>query len=126
MQRDNLPLPPRRQLSERAANQFFHLASVIAGAFVPTEAQLASLDGRYLTIGNCLVDSPEFGALTIEVHGQGSRQIGTLVRPLHVRELGYDVDAVLLLKRAALQVYGGEGGPRRLINDLHAVMSRYA
>lgn len=117
---------PRRRLSERASGQFFHLTRVIANVFVPTDTEVEALDRAYLSIGNFLADSPEFGALTIEVHGQGSRQIGTLVRPLHVRDLGFDVDAVLLLKRAALQRYPGSQGARRLINDLHTVLKRYA
>lgn len=127
MNRDSLPLPPsRRRMSERASGQFFRMASVIAGVFVPTDKQLESLDERYAAIGTFLVNSAEFGALTLEVHGHGSRQIGTLVRPLHVRELGYDVDAILLLKEGALQLYAGSAGARRLINDLHNVLERYA
>lgn len=127
MQRDSFSLPvPRRHLSERAAGQFFHLTRVIANVFVPTDTEVQTLDRAYLSIGNFLTDSVEFGALTIEVHGQGSRQIGTLVRPLHVRDLGFDVDAVLLLKRAALERYPGSEGARRLINDLYAVLKRYA
>ena len=46
MNRDSLPLPPsRRRMSERASGQFFRMASVIAGVFVPTDKQLESLDG---------------------------------------------------------------------------------
>lgn len=127
MQRDGLSLPPsRRQLSERASGQFFHLTRVIANVFVPTDTEVEALDRAYLSIGNYLADSPEFGDLTIEVHGHGSRQIGTLVRPLHVRDLGFDVDAALLLKRVALQRYPGAEGARRLINDLYTVLKRYA
>jgi hypothetical protein len=127
MQRDNIPLPvSRRPHSERASGQFFHLSSVVANVFVPTDTQLEALDGSYLSIGNYLAESEEFRALTIQVHGQGSRQIGTLVRPLHVREIGFDVDAVLLLKRAAMLRYGGAEGARRLINDLYRVLMRYA
>lgn len=127
MQRDGLSLsPPRRHLSERASGQFFHLTSVIAAVLVPTDSEVEALDSAYVSIGNFLADSPEFGALTIEVHGHGSRQIGTLVRPLHVRNLGFDVDAVLRLKRAALDKYPAPEGARRLINDLHTVLERYA
>lgn len=127
MHRDSLSLPvPRRRMSERAAGQFFHLTRVIANVFVPTDTEVQALDRAYLSIGNFLADSPEFGALIIEVHGQGSRQIGTLVRPLHVRDLGFDVDAVLVLKRAALAHYPGSEGARRLINELHTVLQRYA
>lgn len=127
MQRDRHSLPaPRRRLSRRASGQFFHLTQVIANVFVPTDTEVQALDRAYTSIGNFLADSREFGALTIEVHGQGSRQIGTLVRPLHVRDLGFDVDAVLLLRRAALQLYAGAEGARRLINDLYAVLQRYA
>ncbi len=117
---------PRRRVSERAAGQFFHLTHVISSVFVPTDTEVEALDQAYLSIGNFLADSPEFSALTIEVYGHGSRQTGTLVRPLHVRNLGFDVDAVLLLKRAALQLYASSEGARRLINDLYAVLKRYA
>ncbi|SDM44097.1 nucleotidyltransferase [Polaromonas sp. JS666] len=127
MQRDSIHLSvPRRSHSERASGQFFHLSSVVASVFVPTHKQLETLDGSYLSIGSYLTESEEFRELTIEVHGHGSRQIGTLVRPLHVREIGFDVDAVLLLKRAAMLRYGGAEGARRLINDLHRVLKRYA
>lgn len=127
MQRDGLPLPaPRRRTPEYASKQFFETSKFITAVFVPTEPQLEVLDGAYESIGNFLSESPEFGELAIEVHGHGSRQIGTLVRPLHLREAGFDVDAVLLLKRAAHALYGGADGARRLINKLHAVLSRYA
>jgi hypothetical protein len=126
MQRDSVSLPPRRRSSERASRQFFHLSSVVANVFVPTDKQVEDLDDAYALIGNFVADSPEFRDITIEVHGQGSRQIGTLVRPLHARELGFDVDAVLVLKRSALQRYDGPAGARRLIDDLHTVLNRYA
>lgn len=127
MQRENIPWAAiRRSHSERASGQFFHLASVIANVFVPTDTQLGHLDGSYLSIGDYLAASKEFGDLAIQVHGHGSRQIGTLVRPLHAREIGYDVDAALLLKRGAMQRYGGANGARQLIDDLFAVLNRYA
>ncbi|MGE0350374.1 nucleotidyltransferase domain-containing protein [Hydrogenophaga sp.] len=126
MQRDNFPVPVRRPHSPRAARQFNDLTRLIAGVFLPSATQVEALDRSYESIGNFLTDSPEFGDLVIQVYGQGSRQIGTLVRPLHLREQGFDVDAVLLLQRRAHGVYPGVSGARQLINNLHTVLSRYA
>lgn len=123
MQRENAP---RRAYSPRAARQFNDLTRLIAGVFLPSVTQVAALDRSYESIGNFLTESPEFGDLVVQVYGQGSRQIGTLVRPLHQREQGFDVDAVLLLQRRAHGVYPGASGARQLINDLHTVLSRYA
>lgn len=126
MQRDSVPLPERRRYSPSAARQFNDLTRVIARVFLPSASQVEALDRSYESIGNFLTDSPEFGDLVIQVYGQGSRQIGTLVRPLHLREQGFDVDAVLLLKRNAHGVYVGASGARQLINDLYVVLGRYA
>jgi hypothetical protein len=126
MQRDSVPLPGRRAYSPRAAHQFNDLTRLIASAFLPSASQVEALDGSYESIGNFLTESSEFGDLAIHVYGQGSRQIGTLVRPLHLREQGFDVDAVLLLHRRAHGVYAGPSGARQLINDLHTALSRYA
>lgn len=123
MQRDSFP---RRPYSPRAARQFNDLTRLIAGVFLPSATEVAALDRSYEAIGNFLTESREFEDLVIQVYGQGSRQIGTLVRPLHQREQGFDVDAVLLLQRRALGVYLGASGARQLISDLHTVLSRYA
>lgn len=126
MQRDYIPLPGRRPYSPRAARQFNDLTRLIASVFLPSASQVEALDRSYESIGNFLTESPEFGNLVIQVYGQGSRQIGTLVRPLHLREQGFDVDAVLLLQRRAHGVYLGVSGAKQLIDDLHTALSRYA
>lgn len=126
MQRDNVPVPGRRPYSPRAARQFNDLTRLIAGVFLPSATQVEALDRSYESIGNFLTESYEFENLVVQVYGQGSRQIGTLVRPLHLREQGFDVDSVLLLKRSAHGIYAGASGARQLINDLHTVLGRYA
>lgn len=126
MYREPLPLPQKRRLSFGTSPKFFRLADAIAKVHEPTPTQLDALERSYNSTGQFLMESEEFRDFTISVHPQGSRAIGTIIRPMRRVTEGFDIDIVLRLRRTALSKYGGEQGPVRLINDLHVVLKRYA
>jgi hypothetical protein len=126
MHRDLTPQPVRRSFSDRASARFFYLVDAIARAHEPTQSQLDALESSYQSTGEYLVASPEFRGLLIEVHGHGSRQLGTLIRPIDPAREGFDVDSIIRLNGAALHVYEQPAGPKRLLADLATVMGRYA
>ncbi|QPF72262.1 nucleotidyltransferase [Roseateles sp. DAIF2] len=121
-----LPDPQRRQFTQRASARFFHLVDAVGEAHEPTATQLDALASSYQGLGEFLTDCPEFRGLLKEVHPQGSRELGTLVRPLDAGREGVDIDLVAMMDEAAIFKYGSSDGPARLINDFHAACLRYA
>lgn len=126
MHRDFSIEPPRRRFSVGASARFFYLGEAIARVYEPTQTQLSDLDRAYQSTGEYLVTCPEFDGLLYLVHAHGSRQLGTMVRPMEEFREGFDIDLAACLTREGLQRYGGAGGPARLINDLYAALKRYA
>ena len=120
MHRDFSIEPPRRRFSVGASARFFYLGEAIARVYEPTQTQLSDLDRAYQSTGEYLVTCPEFDGLLYLVHAHGSRQLGTMVRPMEEYREGFDIDLAACLTREGLQRYGGAGGPARLINDLFA------
>lgn len=126
MHRESLPFPQKRQLSLASSPKFFHIVDAVAKYHEPTQTQLDALERSYGATGQYVMESDEFGELTTAVHAQGSRPIGTIIRPTQWRPEGFDIDVVIRLRREAFNKYGGEDGPGRLINDLYQVLRRYA
>jgi len=124
MHRDPLPQPKSRQLAFGSSAKFFGLADAIAKHHEPTPTQLAALERSYQAVGQYVIDSEEFSGLAIRAHAQGSRVIGTIIRPLWSDV--FDIDLVIRLHSSAFQKYVGSNGPVRLINDLYVVLKRYA
>jgi hypothetical protein len=124
MHRDPLPMPLKRQLSRVSSPKFFYLADAIAKFHEPTQTQLDAMERSYGATGRYVMESEEFRDLTLTVHAQGSRVIGTIIRPTKWRPEGFDIDVVIRLRHAANLVYGDS--PAKLINDLYIVLKRYA
>lgn len=124
MNRDPLPQPLKRQLSIHTGFKFFGLVDAVAKHNEPTATQLEALERSYNATSEYIMGSPEFWDLILMVHPQGSRALGTIVRPMRQRPDGFDIDSVMRLKRSVMQKYGQD--PVALINDLHAVAKRYA
>lgn len=124
MFRESLPLPQKRQFSIASATNFFGLADAIARVHEPTATQLAALERSYESVGQYVIDSAEFAGLALRAHAQGSRAIGTIIRPVWAD--AFDIDLVIRLHRSTFQKYAGQNGPARLINDLYTVIKRYA
>lgn len=124
MLRESLPLPQKRQFSIAAATSFFGLADAFARVHEPTATQLAALERSYESVGQYVIDSAEFAGLALRAHAQGSRAIGTIIRPVWAD--AFDIDLVIRLHRSTFQKYSGQNGPARLINDLYTVLKRYA
>jgi len=122
--RDPLPLPTKRQLSRSTGYKFFGLVDAVAKYNEPTQTQLDALERSYNSTAEYVMDSDEFRDLTITVHAQGSRALGTIIRPMRFRPEGFDIDIVVRLRRAAMLKYGHD--PVALINDLYTVVERYA
>ncbi len=122
---DNLPRAVRN-VTAAASARFTYLAEAIARAFEPTATQLQELERAYNATGEYLVECAELGGLVEQVHAQGSRQMGTIVRPMDAKREGFDIDLVVRLSRAALARYGGPGGPALLLEHLFTALKRYA
>ena len=122
---DNLPRAVRN-VTAAASARFTYLAEAIARAFEPTATQLQDLERAYNATGEYLVECAEFGKLVEQVHAQGSRQMGTIVRPMDAKRDGFDIDLVVRLSRAALARYGGPGGQALLLEHLYVALKRYA
>ncbi len=126
MKRENTGGLVRAQRSERTSARFFGLIDTLVRALEPSQTQLDALESSYQSTGEFLVAAPEFQGLLLEIHGHGSRQLGTLVRPLDETRIGFDVDQIARFHQSAIGRYGGPGGPGLLLGDLFAVLSRYA
>lgn len=126
MKRENTGGLIRAQRSERTSARFFGLVDTLVRALEPTQSQLDALESSYQGTGEFLVAAPEFQGLLLEIHGHGSRQLGTLVRPLDETREGFDVDQIARFDQSAMARYGGSGGPGLLLGDLFTVVSRYA
>jgi hypothetical protein len=111
--------------SPRSESFVVRLVETIGGALEPTDAQLATLERSYNSTSEFLVQCPEFEGHLEGIHAQGSREMGTMTRPLRNKE-GFDVDLVARLNRAAWKVYSGPGGATTLVNRLHSAVDRYA
>jgi hypothetical protein len=115
-----------RNVTASASARFTYLAETIAKAFEPTSTQLQDLERAYNATGEYLIECEEFGGLVTQVHAQGSRQMGTIVRPMDARRDGFDIDLVVRLSQAAFSRYGGAGGTARLLEHLYNALERYA
>ena len=116
MLRESIPLPKKRQHSAVSATKFFGLADAIAKIHEPTPTQLAALERSYESVGQYVIDSPEFADLALRAHAQGSRAIGTIIRPVWAN--AFDVDLVIRLHQSTFHKYAGQNGPARLINGV--------
>jgi hypothetical protein len=114
------------QYSTRASTYFVQLVEDIGRYVEPTATQLETLERSYRSTGEFLVNCPELEGLLIDVHPQGSRELGTMTRPLHQNRDGFDIDLVARLDKAAMNKYGGPRGPALLLSDLFAALQRYA
>lgn len=115
-----------RTVTAAASARFTYLAEAIARAFEPTATQLQDLERAYNATGEYLIDCPELGRLVTQVHAQGSRPMGTIVRPMDAKREGFDIDLVVRLSKAALTRYGGPGGAALLLEHLYVALKRYA
>lgn len=126
MHRDFLLEPARRRFSASTSARFFYLAEAIARVYEPSQTQLSEVDRAYQSTGEYLTTCAEFEGLLYRVHAHGSRQLGTMVRPMDEFREGFDIDLAACLAREGLLRYGGPGGPTRLIEHLYVALKRYA
>lgn len=120
------PSLPGQTIANRSSARFFYLVDAIGRIHEPTNTQLEALESSYRSTGEFLAECLEFKGLLHEIHAHGSRQIGTLVRPLDESREGFDIDLIARFHQGAMQRYGDPEGPTRLLNDLHATLDRYA
>ncbi len=112
--------------TDRSSAKFFYLVDAIGRLHEPTNTQLDALELSYRSTGEFLAECPEFRGQVHEIHAHGSRQLGTLVRPMDESREGYDIDLIARFHQSSMQKYGGLSGPMLLLNDLHAALVRYA
>lgn len=126
MLREEIFDSPRGGLAPQASTRFTYLAEVVAMAYEPTQTQLEDLERAYNATGEYLVTCPEFDGLLTQVHAQGSRQMGTIVRPMDAGREGFDIDLVAKLSSNAMAQYSGSQGASLLLNRLKTALARYA
>ena len=126
MNRDDNTSRVVRNITAAASARFTYLAETVARAFEPTATQLQDLERAYMATGEYLIECEELGRLVTQVHAQGSRQMGTIVRPMDAKRDGFDIDLVVRLSEAAFGRYGGVGGTAQLLEDLYIALKRYA
>lgn len=125
MRRD-LPSFLPRLVTANTAARFLYLTEAIARSYEPTPTELETLERAYKSTGEYLVECDEFDGLLTQIHAQGSRQLGTIVRPLNQNRDGFDIDLVARLDRKALGRYVGGKGPSLLLEHLYDALKRYA
>jgi hypothetical protein len=113
-----------RQYSDASNSHFVNLIEYIGRALEPTATQLSNLERSYDSTSAFLVECPEFEGELLEVHPQGSRELGTLIRPLRGGD-GFDVDLVARFDRKAHARYSSQG-PVELVDRLYKAVKRYA
>jgi hypothetical protein len=113
-----------RQYSDASNSHFVNLIEYIGRALEPTPTQLSALERSYDSTSAFLVECPEFEGELLEVHPQGSRELGTLIRPLRGGD-GFDVDLVARFDRKAHARYSSQG-PVELVDRLYKAVKRYA
>ncbi|HEX7646520.1 MAG TPA: nucleotidyltransferase [Noviherbaspirillum sp.] len=126
MKQEAIPVPVRAQLSDRSSAYFFQLVEIIGRHHEPTKTQLEALESSYRGTGEYLSECNEFAGVLLQVHAHGSRQLGTLIRPMDDAREGFDIDLIARLDQSAMGKYGGDNGPALLLNQLHAALNRYA
>lgn len=117
---------PRSVTSTRAAARFFYLVDAIGKRLDPTQKQLDALQSAYTSTAVFLQQWPDFKDLLTQIHPHGSRELGTLVRPLDDSREGFDIDLVARLHEFAMRKYGGDNGAALLLNHLYVALERYA
>ncbi len=120
------PTVPDQRASSRSSARFFYLIDAIGLLHEPTNTQLDALESSYRSTGEFLAECVEFKGLLHEIHAHGSRQLGTLVRPMDESREGFDIDLIARFHQGTMQKYEGHSGPMHLLNDLHAALERYA
>src|SRR4051812_5892644 len=110
MKRESFPVPVRPQVSDRSSGYFFQLVELIGRHHEPTKTQLEELESSYLSTGDFLAECGEFEGLMREIYPHGSRQLGTLTRPMDNSRDGYDIDLIAGFDSTAMRLYGGDGG----------------
>lgn len=120
------PSSPGRRASTRSSARFFYLVDAIGRLHEPTQTQLDELESSYQSTGTFLTECPEFKGQIHEIHAHGSRQIGTLVRPMDESREGFDIDLIARFHPAAMGNYEGPNGPVQLLNNLNTAVERYA
>ena len=114
-----------KSYSPNTESFFLRLVEDVGRGLEPTDSQLATLERSYRSTSEFLVQCPELTGYLEEIYPQGSRQLGTMTRPLRNKE-GFDVDLIARLNRAAWNVYSSDGGAAILMNRLHTALQRYA
>lgn len=104
----------------------FALVDVIGKANEPTQTQLDALASSYNSTADFLRTKPGLSEHLHSIHPHGSRQLGTLVRPLDITRDGFDIDLIARLEPEALAHYSGADGPQRLLDVLHSSIADYA
>lgn len=119
MKQTPVSLSARRKVSDSSVAYFFQLVEIIGRNHEPTETQLEALESSYQSTAEYLSECDEFEGALLEIHGHGSRQLGTLIRPIDDTREGFDIDLIARLDRAAMRKYEGSNGPTLLLNQLH-------
>lgn len=103
--------------------QTFGVLDAIGRSQELNATQHERLDRSYQSTSEFILDSPELGGDVLEIFAQGSRALGTTVRPMG--RTGFDIDSVSRMTQASQFKYAGPGGATRLLDTYQRVLQRY-
>ena len=126
MRRDQVSIRRRHNLSSDASTRFFALVDAMAEHQTPTATQLDALKSSYESTAEFLSTREEFAETLIQIHPHGSRQLGTLTKPIDDSRNGFDVDLIARFNAAAWSRYSDYRGPARLLDQIYAALADYA
>lgn len=121
--RNDLSWPVPGPLNPNAKRTAYGVLDTVARSHELTDTQLSRLESSYAATSAAIAASPELGEDVIEFHGQGSRTLGTSVRP--IGKHGFDIDSISRLRAEAASKYAGLDGPERLLQAHFTVLKRH-
>lgn len=120
---NDLPWPVVGPLNPATKRLVYGVLDTVARSHELTAKHLERLESSYRATSEAIAASPELGADVTEIHAQGSRALGTSVRP--IGKHGFDIDSISRLRAGAWAKYSGNGGAERLLQAHFTVLKRH-
>ncbi|HYD75304.1 nucleotidyltransferase [Ramlibacter sp.] len=120
---NDLSWPVVGPLNPATKRVVYGVLDTVARSHELTAKHLERLESSYQATSDAIAASPELGDDVTEIHAQGSRALGTSVRP--IGKHGFDIDSISHLRAGARAKYSGDGGAERLLQAHFTVLKRH-
>lgn len=121
--RNDLISPIPGPLTAAAKRTVYGVLNIVARSHELSATHQERLESSYEATSAAIAESPELGEDVIEIHGQGSRVLGTSVRP--IGKHGFDIDSISRLRAEAAPKYIGPDGAEQLLQAHYVVLKRH-